>query len=90
MPDELRARDIADIVETWQAKRVPLAAAFTRDGLAEFAATGTALSKQLIAAMDRRDPEFWSAWIELGQQASTIVVNARTIVNGVDRSSDYR
>ncbi len=89
MPDK-SATDVADIVETWQARRKPLAEKFTSDGLAEFAETHSALSKLLIAAMDRRDPEFWSAWIELGQQASTIVTKARTIVNHIDRSSDYK
>jgi hypothetical protein len=77
-----------DVIETWQTKRVPLASAFTRDGLREFSATHNALARRMMSLFDdRRDPEFYSALLELAQQCSTISVKAKFVVEGKDRTN---
>lgn len=75
---------VRDTVRSWQHRRVELAQGFTRDGLRAFGDVHMALSRQLLSLVDVRDPDFWSAWIELGQQCSTFSHDAKTFLNGRD------
>lgn len=75
---------LTDIIENWQRLRVPLANKFTNDGLREFIAVHNKYTRELISLVDRRDPEFWSAWTELGQNAGTMSAGAKLFVDGKD------
>lgn len=88
----LDVTDLVAVVETWQIRRLGLATkgknhGFTQDGLYEFVEVHSALARKLVSLVGRQDPEFWSAWIELGTQASTIVTGAKTIANHIDRTN---
>jgi len=84
--------DLIAVIETWQTKRISLATkgengGFTKDGLHEFAETMNALTRKLISLTRQQDPEFWSAWLELGQNASTMTHNAKLVVDKIDRTT---
>lgn len=80
-------QELIDIVETWQARRQPLAVAFSQDGMREFIETHNALTRRLIAVTEKKDPEFWSSFLELAQNASTLVSGGKIFVNGQDRTN---
>jgi hypothetical protein len=90
MPRDIE--DLVAVVETWQGMRIPLATkgangGFTSDGLYEFIQAHSDRARQLISLTQKKDPEFWSAWIELGQQASTIVAGGKIVADHIDRSN---
>jgi len=80
-------QELVDTVEAWQLRRMSLAAAFTTDGLREFAATHNALTRKLIVVVDRNDPEFWSAFLELCQQAGSMTAGGKFFVEKQDRTN---
>jgi hypothetical protein len=71
----------------WAQKRIPLAAPFTRDGMVGFIETHNALSRKMISLFDRKDPEFFSALLELAQNCSTLVSGGKIFVDKVDRTN---
>ncbi len=75
---------VRDTVRSWQHRRMELARGFSVDGLRAFGDVHLALSRQLLNLVDVHDPEFWSAWIELGQQCSTYSAGAKTFLNNRD------
>lgn len=86
---ETRLIDVVDLIETWQIRREPLAkkGGFSQDGLREFVETMNGITRRVMGLVDAKDPAFWSAWMEVGQQASTIAHNAKTIADKIDRSN---
>jgi hypothetical protein len=64
-----------------------LAHKFTQNGLREFVEVQNYLTRSLMALVDTTDPEFWSAWIELGQNASTMAQKGKIIANKIDRTN---
>jgi hypothetical protein len=78
--------DVTDLILTWQNRRLKLAGPFKADGLREFVAVMNGITRQVMSMVDTNDPEFWSAWIEIGTQASTFANNAKTIADHIDRS----
>jgi hypothetical protein len=78
---------LRDTIITWQARRVPLAEKFTQDSLRGFAEGMNYLTRQMIAAFETDDPEFYSALMELAQNAGTLVSHAKLIVNKTDRTN---
>lgn len=85
---ELTAADLVEVVQRWQTNRIPLAQKFTNDGLAAFVAAMNGMSRELISKTGKYDPEFWSAWIELGQQCSTFTRGGKVFVGETDRTND--
>lgn len=79
--------DVTDLVETWMLKREGLAKEFSQDGLRGFVETMNGITRQVMGKVNITEPEFWSAWIELGQQASTFSAGGKTIANKIDRSN---
>lgn len=84
---DTRLIEVTDLLETWQHRRIGLAEEFTNDGLYKFVEQMNGISKQVLNLCDIKDPEFWSAWIEIGQQCSTIAQQGKTFVNKQDRSA---
>jgi hypothetical protein len=78
--------DVTDLILTWQTRRKALARPFKADGLREFVAVMNGITRQVMSRVDTNDPEFWSAWIEIGTQASTFAHNAKTFADHIDRS----
>ena len=80
--------EIVSLVESWQHRRTELAATFSQDGLRGFAEAHNFITRKLIAALgNKQDPEFWSAWMELGQNASSMIQGGKLFVNKVDRTN---
>lgn len=77
-------QQIVDIVETWELRRIPLARSFTKNGMTEFVETQNALTRQLIAGLDRKDPEFWSALLELAQNGARMTAGGKLFADGKD------
>lgn len=75
-------------MEKWQNNRIPLAQKFTLDGWDEFATAMNGMTRELINCAERMDPEFWSAWIELGQNASTMTQSGKLFIGHRDRTND--
>lgn len=79
--------DVTDLIETWMLRREGLAKSFSQDSLRGFVEVMNGITRQVMAKVDMNEPDFWSAWIEIGQQASTFSVGAKTIANKIDRSN---
>lgn len=79
--------DLIATVETWQAKRYTLSTEFKQDSMLAFVEGMNAMTSRLISLTGKKDPEFWSAWLELGQQASTMTAGGKTIADGHDRTN---
>ena len=77
---------LRDHILSWQAKRVPLSENFTRDSLRGFAEAMNYHTRALCRLMESNDPEFYSALMELAQNATTVVTGAKLIVNKIDRT----
>jgi hypothetical protein len=86
LPDR-NLESLRDTVITWQSRRVKLAENFTQDSLRGFAEGMNYLTRQLIAAFETDDPDFYSALMELAQNAGTLTSKAKLIVNKVDRTN---
>lgn len=86
MSEEMKA--LLATVERWQGQREPLAKRFAMDGLDEFVRVHNGLTRELISVTGKVHPEFWSAWIELGQNASRMVQDGKLFVGQRDRTHD--
>jgi hypothetical protein len=87
MARDATLEDLISIVEIWQQKRKGLAEKFTADGMRSFMETHNAVCRNLVSATAKQDPDFWSAWTELGVQCQTITSGAKTFVDGIDRTN---
>jgi hypothetical protein len=74
--------DLVSVFETWQTRRIPLAATFSRDGMREFVEVMNYETRRAIALTHKEDPEFWTAVAELATQAATLTTaGAKLMVN---------
>lgn len=72
-------------IETWQGRRVDLAATWGLDGYRQFCETMNYHTRTLIRKLDREDPEFFSALAELAVNAQTLTTRrARLRADGKD------
>jgi hypothetical protein len=80
-------RELTDLVESWQAKRVPLAEEFSKKGMRDFVAYMNHITRQAVAVTGKTDPEFWTAMLEIAQHASTLTTpGAKVIADKQDRT----
>ena len=83
MPDRT-LEDVRAAIETWVTVRTSLAEKFTQDGLKRFVETSDAQARNLIAALDRRDREFYEGLAELSNVAIGILERRKVFVDGQD------
>ena len=80
-------RELTSVIQTWRERRVGLAGPFNQDGLRRFIETHNALTRRMIRVFDTIDPEFYTALLELTQNASTLVLGGKIVVNKIDRTN---
>lgn len=85
MPDELS--EFISVVEAWRDRRQSLAQPFSQDGLRRFIETHNGLTRRMISLLRTNEPEFYSALLELTQNASTMVQGGKIFANKVDRTN---
>jgi hypothetical protein len=85
MPREIE--DLRAAVETWATMRHQFTS-FTRTDMQRFVETMNYHTRKTISILNSQDPEFWSALMELAQNASTLVTKgAKIFVDGEDRTN---
>lgn len=85
--NKLPIEDLVSVVELWQMARKPLAEKFSQGGLRAFVETHNAKTRQMISLLGKQDPEFYSALLELTQNASTMVAGGKIIADKIDRTN---
>jgi hypothetical protein len=92
MPTNPRSyQDLVELIESWQTLRSHIASTWNNGAsaasLREFVEVHNAHTRKVIAEIGKGDPDFWSAWSELGVNAGTLLTpGAKIFVNGQDRT----
>lgn len=70
---------LVSLVEMWQRERVRQSEGFNLRGFREFCEVMNKQTRDLISFCDRKDPEFWTALLELAQNASTLTTKGAKV-----------
>ena len=86
--------ELRTVIETWISQRTltfqrqPFNEGANASSLREFVEIQNRLSRRLISILQTENPDFWSAFVELGMNASRIVEGGKILVDKQDRSQE--
>jgi hypothetical protein len=84
-------QQLRDIAETWNTRKRVISGSWdngaSQASLDEFTQVSNALARRIISLVGVTDPDVLSSFSELFSVAAGMVVNAKTFVNGRDRTN---